>query len=349
MKRVTLKAISERVGVSPVAVSAALGILSENSQVRISEDKAKHIRKVAREMGYHTNRLARAFRTRQTHTIGVLFRVVSNPQPVSYLIDCIHRGLDAQGYQAYLSPFHSSFDLLEKGVRRLVEWQVDGIVMSHVFQSDDTKNAWPELEAWLEKVGVPLVMVESALKTSPRCRRFNVDMQGAATEAAEYLIRSGRRSIAYVGESRGANAERWQAVKAVADDAGVASQWIRVDETEEISPLLQLVESARETGRKLAIQPDRPTGLICCNDAVATSVSAGLMSQGVDVPGDVAVIGYDNSEAALMGTPQLTTFQQPIETVADAVIETLLNDINGKKSRRASHVYKAKMVHRDSA
>lgn len=330
--RVTLKHIADRVGVSRVAVSAALGMLSDRSQVRLSADKAREIRRVAEALGYHRSNLARALQRNRTQTVGVLFRVVSNPQPVSYLIDCIDRELMARGYRAQLGPFHARYDILEHNIRELVGWQVDGLIVCFVYESDDREGRWPALDAWLCKVGTPLVFVESTLETTRRHPRVGVDFAAAAETAAQHLIAGGCRRLAYVGPRKGADMARWAGVQRAASVADIQAEWLALDLSIASSPTLEDVEAAQRVGYDLASRKDRPTGLICSNDEVAGGLLTALRRKGLRIPGDVAIVGYHNSQTALLTVPTLSTMQEPAEEMARAAVKTLLDRIAGRRS-----------------
>lgn len=348
-KRVTLKQISDRVGVSPVAVSAALGMLSKDTQVRIAPDKVEKIRRVAREMGYHRNKLARAFRSKRTHTVGVLFRVVSNPAPVSYLIDCIHRELDGRGYRAFLSPYHARFDLLVDSIRDLVAWQVDGLIVTYLFAHDDKEQKWGPLEEWLAKIEMPVVMVESTLATQGGIPRIAVDLPAASGAAAQHAIAAGHRRLAYVSEVGGAHTLRWAAIEQVAKNtSGATARWVQFDPTQTTTPMLGAVQGATRAARELATLPDRPTVVLCGNDATAAAVVGELQQMGVRVPQDIAIIGYDNSEYALLAQPALTTMQAPMEQVATASVDALLSLIDGKEPDPLVRRFESQLIERAS-
>lgn len=343
-KRVTLSEIGRRAGVSSVAASAALGLLSENSSVRLSEAKAKQIRQVAKELGYQPDLLARAFRRQRTYMVGVLFRVVSNPLPISYLIDCMHRELLAQEYHAYLSPFQSTFDVLEESVRDLLAWRVEGMILSHVFQSDDREHEGTRLEAMLEQIKVPLVLVESDFEPERPCSQVFVDHGDSMRRAAAHLLKLGHRALAFVPDRRGPAPERWAGLEAaVAAWPGASLEHVHLAKDDSVFAVQRLVHEARLTGRSIAAMPARPTGLVCHNDMVAAGVIAGLRDCGLRVPADCSVIGYDNSDLAVLTDPELTSFDPPMERLAAAAVTELLRQIEQPRCKPRRHRFKAEL------
>lgn len=350
-KRVTLKDIADRVGVSPVAVSAALGLLSSTSKVRLSPEVAQRIRDISIEMDYHQNRLARAVRSNRTHTIGVLIRVLSNPAPTNFLIDTIHHELAAAGYRAQISTFHSDFNLFENEMRDFTEWQVDGLIATYVFETDDQNKSWPELERWLVAANMPVMFVNSTLPGARQHGLAEVDMAADAVTAVNHLLSLGHRKLAYVSEDRGDNLSRYAAARKAAashDQASVTFIPVNVNTTSAAGTILELAQAARDVGARIASQADRHTGLICGNDSIAAGVCVSLKEAGVDVPGDVSIIGYDNTEIGLITTPGLTSFALPMEQVAKAAVAGLLARIKDPAAEPMHQRFESKMVLRQS-
>lgn len=348
-KRVTLRQIGERAGVSSVAVGAALGLLSETSKVQLSPARASEIRRIAREMGYQRNQLARAFRQQKTQTIGVLFRVVSSPQRVSYMIDCIARGLTEQGYRPHLTPYFGRIDTLAACVEDLLGWRVDALIFSHLFSSDDPDNKWPAIEEQIRTAQTPMLFVESDLETAEPVARINADIVAATKTAAEHLVSLGHRRLAYISTGRSVNLDRFNAVKSVAstvDGGNAANLLIERDVADD--PIHELTKPAFELGRQFAEDPNRPTGIICANDTIAAGVVSGAIDAGLRIPEDLAVVGYDYSEIAMISRPQITTFQPPIEQLAEAAVSSILGSIAKKPAAEQNILLPSRMIKRGS-
>jgi LacI family transcriptional regulator len=349
-KHVTLSQIGKRAGVSNVAVGAALGLLSKKSSVRLSKEKAEMIRQVAREMGYQPNLLARAFRNQRTRMVGVLFRVVSNPLSISYLIDCVHRELLQHDYHAYLSPFQSQYNVLQDSVMDLLAWRVDGLILSHVFQTDDTQGKWKQLEARLAEAGVPMVLVESDIQTAAPQPRVNVDLGQAMYDAATYLLKLGHRHLGFLADVRGPTPQRWGGVcRAVAECPGARVQVIELQQVSADAPKIQQLSlSAQATGLKLAAMLDRPTAVICNNDMLAQGLMTGLQDAGLDVPRDMSLTGYDDSDYAVLARPRLTSFAPPVEQVARMASSMLLEHIEEPETHPRQILLSAELIERGS-
>ena len=348
-KRVTLSEIGRKAGVSDVSVGAALGLLSKNSSVRINPEKAEMIRKVAAELGYQPNLLARAFRNQRTKTVGVLFRVVSNPIAVSYTVDCMHRELLAHQYHANLSPFQSRFSVLEETISTLLAWRVDGLILSHVFATDDKDSRWPQLEQTLDKAKVPIVFIESDIPTIKPRPSVNADLGLAMETSARTLISLGHKRLGFITDHRGPTPDRWAGVeRALKDNPGTTVEAIAPNYDTSASPIQQMTLAVQELGRTIAKNPNRPTGFICTNDFVASSLITGFRDSGLKVPQDAAVTGYDNSEHAVLARPGITSFAPPIEKMASTAVTLLLEQIENPKAKPTAHRFEAPIVLRQS-
>lgn len=350
-KRVTLKDIADRVGVSPVAVSAALGLLSSTTKVRLSPEVAQRIRDVSNEMAYQQNRMARAVRSSRTHTIGVLMRVVSNSAPINFLIDCIHRELAAAGYRAQISIFHSDFDLFDSEMREFTEWQVDGLIATYVFDSDVQTKKWSELERFLTAANLPVMFVNTTLPGAREHGLVEVDMAADAQAAVNHLLSLGHTHLAYVGEDGGDNLTRYAAARKAAaghKQASIKFIPVHVNTTDAAGTILEVTQATMEVGTRIASQINRPTGLICGNDSIAAAVCSSLSQAGVNVPGDVSIIGYDNTEVGLLTTPALSSFSLPMEQVAKAAVAGLLARIKNPAAEPTCQRFPSQMVLRQS-
>jgi DNA-binding LacI/PurR family transcriptional regulator len=348
-KRVTLSEIGKKAGVSDVSVGAALGLLSKNSSVRLNPQKAEMIRKVADELGYQPNLLARAFRNQSTRMVGVLFRVVSNPVAVSYTVDCMHRELLAQKYHANLTPFQSRFSILEESIQTMLAWRVDGIILSHVFATDDKDGRWPLIEKALDKAKVPIVFIESDIPTVKPRPSVNADLGLAMETAANTLIKLGHKKLGFITDHRGPTPDRWAGVqRAIAANPGTTILPIAPTYDTTASPIQQMTLAVQELGRSLAKSADRPTGFICTNDFVAASLITGMREGGLSVPRDAAVTGYDNSEHAVLARPTITSFAPPIEQMAAAAVRLLLEQIENPKAKPIAQRFQAPLVERQS-
>jgi LacI family transcriptional regulator len=307
-KRVTLAEVGRRVGVSPITVSAALGLLSPDTPVRVSVEKAQRIREVAAEMGYQANLVARALRQKETHTIGVLFRSVHAPSVMSVRIDMLNRELGVSGYRSHLAVSRGNMDDLALMISDLLAWQVDGLIIHDLFQEENDAR-WVEIERSLGTRKIPLVMVESSVAMTVPCASITVDHLAGGQAAAEHLLELGHRKLAFLGSIQGPPGQRLAgAQRAAAGVPGARVESYGYVYSESFEDPIEGVASAARVLAESFVQDMRGvTGVLCANDLIAGMVVSGLQQRGLRVPEDVSVVGYDDAEYARVTNPGLTS------------------------------------------
>lgn len=193
--------------------------------------------------------------------------------------------------------------------------------------------------------GFQVVAVDASLDSGDR---VVIDRQQGVCEAIEYLARSGRRRIAFLGPVAGAHA------RTRLDGYRRAMRALRR------KPILLPVAAAAPGGeyeqgragvellRRLSPMPD---AVQVHSDVMALGLLAGLHERGIKVPGDVAVIGFDNRQVASLCWPRLTTVAQPNREAGEAAAEILLQKIEDKGTIQEARSYclPTRLVYRDSA
>lgn len=329
-KRITLAQIGKRVGVSPMTVSAVLNTSSADSSVRVNPDTAEEIRRVAAEMGYQANLLARALRNRRSNTIGVIFRSVHAPSVMSVRIDILERRLFAAGYRSHLAVARGSMADLGAQINDLLAWQVDGLIIHDLF-AEEYDERWRGIERSLSDRHVPLVICDSNIPLTVPCSSVASDHETGGELAADHLLSLGHRRLAFVGGRNGPPGQRLKGVQSAISRVRDAS--LAVVEPPVIAqpladePIHAVVAGSASIVRAFLERRDAVTGVICGNDLTAATLVSALHRAGISVPRDVSVIGYDDSEYAHTSNPPLTTIHQNATDVGRLSAELLLEQL----------------------
>ena len=311
-------------GVSKTAVSFAF-----NSPDRLSTETASRIRRVADQLGYRPHPVARMLSQRETLTIGVL-----TPQALSVVFSNPFFGAFTEGVAVvaeesgyalhFISPLHGS---LAGALNRAT---VDGVVAIGL------SDAHPEVEA-IRRAGVPIVMVDStALPDHPS---IEIDDAGGARAAAEHLIALGHRDVVVIGmepplpapasHPAGVSDRRLLAYREAFGTVGVEVGDDRVVlGPASIAGGSAALSSVWESGL-------RPTAVLAMSDAMAIGAIHALRDLGLEVPGDVSVVGFDDIDLASHVEPPLTTVHQPIRQKGEEAVRLLLA-IVGETARPTS-------------
>ena len=325
MAKVTINDIAERAGVSKSAVSFAF-----NDPARLSSTTVDHILKVADELGYTRNPLARMLSTSRTNSIGLLLpqdlpRVFDNPYTLQFMRG-IAQVCDREGLTLLLVP-----PLQGSMLKAIPYAAVDGFIVTGL----DLDRGEVQV---LRQRDVPFVLVDSELEAA--ASTVHVDDRGGARALLEYVLEHGHRDIALVPFESGTGGDiaayRGTLARRM---AGYADALASVEMTLD-HPGVTIIETpcTREGGydafAALWRRERRPTAVIALSDIIAIGVLDAARERGVRVPDDVSVAGFDDQIEAAWVQPALTTVYQPIEAKGRLAAELLVGAIRGATAHR---------------
>jgi len=297
----TIRDVAEAAGVSAMAVSKVLH--GKGANVRVGADTAETIRRVANELRYQPNRLARSFRQQKTNTIGLVFS---------------HFGRigELDGYfAAFLNGVMSATFQSEYGLTicpKLVKLSANGVINDGRF--DGLLWCKPDYTVQsaesIQRSEIPIVMMHAPDGEGPRVPRFCCDNDLGLKLAVDQLVDLGHRRIAFVvdslnqttAEGRARISGFRSAMHAHALETTVEDvlHW-QIDNPE----LTQLMDRSR-----------RHTALIAFSERQAVTILKEAVSLGISVPEKLSVIGFDSTSFCDTIRPRLTAISQPIEQMA---------------------------------
>ena len=289
--RITIADVARHAGVSKTTVSH---VLSRKRPVSVVT--RARVEEAIRELGYRPDGVARSLRTRTTHTVALIIPDITNPY-----YPAVARGLeDGLGGSTYRSFICNTDRHPEREVEFLedvCDRGVDGIVL-------DSFTLSGERLAELVPRGVPLVRIGTTVIDDPGFDTVHADDEQGAFDATRHLIRRPSRRVAMVQGPPGAGGRRNEGFLRALRSEGVAGpalvlpgEWTRAGGAAAMRRLLDL--------------PDPPQAVFCANDLMAFGVLDAAREAGLAIPGDLAVAGFDDIEAAAMTHPPLTTVSNP--------------------------------------
>lgn len=305
--RVRLRDIAEKTGFSINTVSLAL-----KGSPLVREETRRLIEEAARELNYVPNDIARSLVQRKTHTIGVILTDIMNPI-LTGVAQHIERELMGHGYNIILMTTYNDPAHEAHAIDILRSRQVDGILMYPV----SGKNA--EKVASLVNAGFPVVLLAD-WDESPRCNVISVDDSEGAFKATDHLARLGHRRIAFLngGGIRG-NEEKLRGYRRALAEAGLPFDPALIVEPTGIG-----YSDGYHAARQLFEQKSPPTAVFASTDSLALGLMYWCLQHGLRVPDDVAIVGFDDIEAARFAAVPLTSVAYAVEVVASKAAARLL-------------------------
>jgi DNA-binding LacI/PurR family transcriptional regulator len=324
---VTIRDVAKDSGFSSTTVSI---VLNDAPLARyIPAATKKRIEKAAKKLGYRPNLFARSLRSKRSHTVGVMVFDMTDPYCTLVL-----RGIENSLYQASYLPIltdvHNERSRFERYLEMLLDRRVEALVVLANWLFVDI-----DVLADLEKSRIPTVMIGRELQTDS-VSSVIVDNEMGAHAAVEHLYSLGHRKIAFIRgpKTLADSAPRWRGIRSFAKASGLeVDPKLVLDLPESGDPI-----SSFEAGYKLTeelLKHKRPfTALMAFDDMTAFGAIRALAKQGLRVPEQCSVIGFDDVATCGLYTPPLTTVRQPMEAMGTMAVSIVLEGINAVLEKR---------------
>jgi len=327
----TMKDIAKKAKVSVITVSRAL-----NNRPDISRETRERILKIAHDLNYTADSLARGLVTRKTKTIAVLV-----PDNVDAFYATVVQGIGdvcrERGYGIFLWNTHDSAEEELLYLRQAREKRTDGMLIYPV--QKDLRYL-----AELKRNPVPFVFLNRHTDDASFDYVMNDNAHGAYL-AVQYLLQKGHQRITYVCAKPDASSgqERITGCRKAIDEAGLSPDRLEVCTCEES------IESSYNLVKELLARKDRPTAIFMWDDKLAVSAIKAIRESHLRIPDDVALVGYDDVEIAAYLYPALTTVRQSSRQIGALAAKLLLDELeNGKASSPKRIVLKPELVIRET-
>ena len=289
----------------------------------VREDNRKAIEEAARTLGFRRNAFARALRTKKSRVIGVLLPELDNAFHMS-IIAGVEAALRAQSVGILVRAAHGG---LTDGIKTLRDQMVDGII------AVPAENVDPG--AVREAIGdVPLVLVDRRLD-GLSADSVTIDNEAAGARGAECLLAFGHRSAAALVGPSGV----WTMQGRLRGFSAVFGG----DVTPLTAPDLTVPSGYSAMAQALATR-DRPTAVFCGNYELTLGALTAINNMGLNVPGDISLVGFDGWEFAQLARPRLWTLVQPIDQLASETAELMLARLMGDDSPPQDVVLDAQLM-----
>jgi DNA-binding LacI/PurR family transcriptional regulator len=344
--RPTMEDVATRAGVSRSLVSLVM-----RGATNVSELRRTAVLQAAAELGYRPNAMARNLASRHPDTIGVMLSDLHNPY-FAEIADSIETTARAAGLRIIINTGGRRVDVERQALEHLLEFRTAGLILvGSVIPA-------PAIEAAARST--PIVLVTRRTR-SAGVDSIMIDEAAAGRLVIDHLAALGHERIAHIDGGPGAAAsQRRRGYEQAMASAGLADQ-IRVvageyTEAAGEAGAAALFPAPGRSGPRSAApgrsgprspapgrsgpssaDPVRPTAVYGANDLVAAGVLAQLERDGLDVPRDVSVVGYDNTALAELGLLSLTTVDQPRAEMGRLAVQCLLERVGAERRRAIRH------------
>src|ERR671922_1272854 len=318
MRGMTIAQVAAEAGVGVGTVSRVL-----NGSPAVSAGTRRRVLEAIATLDYQPSPVARALSTGRTNTIGVVAPFFTQPSVIERLRG-VSQTLANEGYQLILHDVERP-DQRRALFRSLaVRGRIDGLIAISLAPTDGEARR-------MQRAGVPIVLLDRDHPTLP-CITID-DVEGGRM-GAEFLLSLGHRQIGFLGDEEenlfgfDSSAHRREGFEAALGAAGVAPR------PEWVLRCPHGRAEARAAAAAMFAREPRPTAVFAASDAQAIGVLEAAQAEGVPVPEELSVIGFDNVEAA--GYTGLTTVAQPLEEIGRLGADLLLRAVSGEavQSRR---------------
>ncbi|NJP40292.1 LacI family transcriptional regulator [Oscillospiraceae bacterium HV4-5-C5C] len=328
---VTLKDIARQAGVSVMTVSRVV-----NGQLsKVSKENIDKIQKIIEETHYVPNSSARSLSSRSSHIVALVIsgesNQLSNPYNAILAGEVIER-VQKQGYYVMVH-FISHYEDI---TQRLRAWNAEGAIFFGTFDQDIQKIMFDNR--------IALVFTDSYTHVR-QVTNVGLDDYKGGVLAAEHFIQSGHQTVAFMGTSLNQQQlssvvnNRLDGYRDTLEKAGLAlpDNYILDMSVSPLSPAQAV----------MALQP-RPTAILVAADLQAVELIQDLKQNGLRVPEDLSVIGFDDLPLARMVTPRLTTIRQDLKQKAQVATELLFRHIQDPYAPAENIILDVELLQRDS-
>jgi LacI family transcriptional regulator len=311
-----IKDVAREAGVSTATVSHVI-----NKTRHVSDETRERVLDAIERCGYYPNAHARSLASGRSNTLGLIISDISNPF-FPELVKSIEHAAFERGYDLILSNTNYEAERTSSYVQRLIERKVAGVALM-------TSELDTALVGELARRRVCVVFLD--LGSAGQCmNNIVVDYERGIEEAIAHLVSLGHREIAFVGgpgHLRSA-VKRLDAFRASMRHHLPACEPLVYDGDFKLDGGRRAVRALLERGSQ-----QMPTAVVAANDMMALGVMQEFRESGVEVPGDVSVVGFDDIAFAGLAAPPLTTVSLPREELGSRAVEALIASIEHSEQR----------------
>jgi len=337
MKKTSLNDIANKLGVSKSLVSLVLN--GKAKQNRIGDEISEKVLKLAKELNYQPNQIARSLRLGRSETIALIVADISNPF-FARMGRSVEDEADKFGFKVIFSSSDENPDKLGELLNVLIDRQVDGFIISPTIKSK-------EYILKLKKNNIPFVLIDRCL--SPIKTNYVIaDNYNSTYNAVKFMLEKGYKKTGFITVSSGLSnmKERLQGYKDAMKNFGVRGYGNYIREID----YKNFNESVGEAVKELLLTQNNLRALFFATLRVGMAAIKCINDLKLRIPQDVAVISFDDTDAYQIFYPPITAIAQPIDVMSSEAVKILINEIKQKnvKTEKTQIVLPTEFIIRES-
>ncbi|TDN40952.1 substrate-binding domain-containing protein [Haemophilus haemolyticus] len=325
----TMKDIARLAQVSTSTVSHVI-----NGSRFVSDEIREKVMRIVVELNYTPSYIARSLKVKRTKTIGLLVTATNNPF-FSEVMAGVEQYCQKNQYNLIIATTGGDAKRLQQNLQTLIHKQVDGVLL---MCGDSRFQADMELA-----VSLPLVVMDWWF-TELNADKILENSERGGYLATKSMVDAGHQKIGIItGNLRKSVAKnRLQGYKKALSEANIVlnPDWIVESHFD--------FEGGIVGAQKLLALSDRPTAIFCCSDTIAIGAYQAIQNQGLRIPQDISIMGYDDIELARYLFPSLSTISQPKAELGKLAVETLLQRIQEPNENYRTLVLEPTCILRES-
>ncbi|MDR3689641.1 MAG: LacI family DNA-binding transcriptional regulator [Fimbriimonas sp.] len=321
---ITIRDVAKAAGVSAMAVSKVLH--GKGANVRVGPDTAETIRRVAKELRYQPNRLARSFRQQKTNTIGLVFSRFGRIGDLDGYFAAFLNGVMSATFQSEYGLTICPKLSRSSSTGVVNDGRFDGILWCKPDYTVQTAES-------IQRCDLPIVMMHAPGGQGPDVPKFCCDNELGLKLAVDHLVELGHRRIAFVMDAPNRSTAEGRA-RIAGYYAAMESHGLATPDCNVLFWSIEQPELARFRECDAC-----PTALIVFSERQSVAILKEAESIGISVPGDLSVVGFDSTAFCDTTRPRLTAIRQPIEQMAFDATNVLISSIEGQNCPSNSYLY----------
>jgi LacI family transcriptional regulator len=334
-KEVTIYDIARVLNLSSATISRAL-----KDHESVSQKTRKIIQAKAREMGYRHNNFASSLRRQKTNTIGIIVHEL-NSNFITSVLAGIEKISTESGYNLVITHSSESFKKEAANVLNLYHKRVDGVIASLAFNTKGLDHFQPFFEK-----KIPVIFFDRVEENSDHAKVV-IDNYRNGYQATQHLIKQGCKRIVIVTANLNRNvyAQRFKGYKDALHDNGIVFN-------EKLVLIKDLSEKCgREAAEQILAMKPKPDAAFITNDFSAAVCMQTLKENGVRIPEDIAIVGFNNDAISKIVEPELTTINYPGIEIGEITARKLIAHLKGEENIMLTNtiIVKSELIIRKSS